>query len=111
MPGVLPEETVINGNRAVGQPRCCCQHCCQGGRPQPTPSHQYETAAEVASLKETCSDEAAAAATLGRLLDEADGGRFPNRAATLGQALAAAVAQAAGGGAGRQAWPRCLVLA
>jgi hypothetical protein len=38
-------------------------------------------------LKETCSDEAAAAAALGRLLNEADGGRFPNRAATLGQAL------------------------
>jgi hypothetical protein len=28
-------------------------------------------------LKETCPDEAAAAATLGRLLNEADGGRFP----------------------------------
>ena len=38
-------------------------------------------------LKETCPDEAAAAATLGRLLNEADGGRFQNRAATLGQAL------------------------
>jgi len=33
-------------------------------------------------LRETCPDEAAAAATLGRLLTEADGGRFPNRAAT-----------------------------
>ena len=38
-------------------------------------------------LKETCPDEATAAAALGRLLNEADGGRFPNRAATLGQAL------------------------
>ena len=38
-------------------------------------------------LRETCPDEAAAAATLGRLLNEADGGRFPNRAATLSQAL------------------------
>lgn len=38
-------------------------------------------------LRETCPDEAAAAATLGRLLNEADGGGFPNRAATLGQAL------------------------
>ena len=38
-------------------------------------------------LRETCPDEAAAAATLGRLLNEADGARFPNRAATLGQAL------------------------
>ena len=38
-------------------------------------------------LQETCPDEAAAAATLGRLLNEADGGRFPNRAATLSQAL------------------------
>ena len=38
-------------------------------------------------LRETCPDEAAAAAALGRLLNEADGGRFPNRAATLSQAL------------------------
>src|SRR5690349_13559249 len=38
-------------------------------------------------LRETCPDDAAAAATLGRLLNEADGGRFPDRAATLGQAL------------------------
>ena len=38
-------------------------------------------------LKETCPDEATAAAALGRLLNEADGGRFPNRAATLGQAF------------------------
>ena len=38
-------------------------------------------------LKETCPDEPTAAAALGRLLNEADGGRFPNRAATLGQAL------------------------
>ena len=43
--------------------------------------------AEPRRLRETCPDEAAAAATLGRLLNEADGGRFPNRAATLGQAL------------------------
>jgi integrase len=38
-------------------------------------------------LRETCPDDATAAATLGRLLNEADGGRFPDRAATLGQAL------------------------
>jgi integrase len=38
-------------------------------------------------LRETCPDDAAAAATLGRLLTEADGGRFPDRAAALGQAL------------------------
>ena len=38
-------------------------------------------------LRETCPDDAIAAATLGRLLNEADGGRFPDRAATLGQAL------------------------
>ena len=38
-------------------------------------------------LKQTCPDEAAGAATLGRLLSEADGDRFPNRQATLGQAL------------------------
>jgi len=36
-------------------------------------------------LRETCPDDATAAATLGRLLNEADGGRFPDRAATLGQ--------------------------
>ena len=38
-------------------------------------------------LKQTCPDEASAAATLGRLLAQADGDRFPNREATLGQAL------------------------
>lgn len=38
-------------------------------------------------LKETCPDETAAAAALGRLLSQADGARYPNRAATLGQAL------------------------
>jgi integrase len=38
-------------------------------------------------LRETCPDDTTAAATLGRLLNEADGGRFPDRAATLGQAL------------------------
>src|SRR5215471_5082509 len=38
-------------------------------------------------LRETCPDDATAAATLGRLLNEADGGRFPDRSATLGQAL------------------------
>jgi integrase len=38
-------------------------------------------------LKQTCPDEAAAAATLGKLLAQADGDRFPNREATLGQAL------------------------
>ncbi len=38
-------------------------------------------------LRETCPDDATAAATLGRLLNDADGGRFPDRAATLGQAL------------------------
>src|SRR5215472_6158421 len=38
-------------------------------------------------LRETCLDDATAAATLGRLLNEADGGRFSDRAATLGRAL------------------------
>lgn len=38
-------------------------------------------------LRQTCPNEAAAHAALGRLLAEADGGRFPNRDATLGQAL------------------------
>jgi len=38
-------------------------------------------------LKQTCPDEAAAAATLGKLLAQADGDRFPDRGATLGQAL------------------------
>jgi integrase len=38
-------------------------------------------------LRETCPDEAAAAAALGRLLGQADGARMPNRAATVGQAL------------------------
>ena len=38
-------------------------------------------------LKETCPDEPTAAAALGRLLNEADGGRFPNRAATLDKYL------------------------
>ena len=38
-------------------------------------------------LRQTCPDEASAAAALGRLLAEADGDRFPDRHATLGQAL------------------------
>ena len=38
-------------------------------------------------LKQTCPDEASAAAALGKLLAEADGDRFLNREATLGQAL------------------------
>ena len=38
-------------------------------------------------LRQTCPDEATAAAVLGRLLVQADGGRFPDREATLGQAL------------------------
>ena len=38
-------------------------------------------------LRQTCPDEASAAAALGRLLSQADGDRFPNREATLGQAL------------------------
>ena len=38
-------------------------------------------------LKQTCPDEAAAAAALGRLLSQAAGDRFPDREATLGQAL------------------------
>ena len=38
-------------------------------------------------LRQTCPDEAAAHIALGRLLAEADGGRFPDRDATLGQAL------------------------
>jgi len=35
-------------------------------------------------LKQTCPDEAAAAAVLGQLLSQADGDHFPNRQATLG---------------------------
>jgi integrase len=38
-------------------------------------------------LKQTCPDEASAAAALGQLLGPADGDRFPDRQATLGQAL------------------------
>jgi hypothetical protein len=38
-------------------------------------------------LKQTCPDEAAAAAALGQMLSEADGDRFPNRQATLGKYL------------------------
>ena len=38
-------------------------------------------------LRQTCPDEASAAAALGKLLAQADGDRFPNREATLGQAL------------------------
>ena len=38
-------------------------------------------------LKQTCPDEASAAAALGKLLAQADGDRFPDREATLGQAL------------------------
>src|ERR1035441_7967592 len=38
-------------------------------------------------LKRTCPDEATAAAALGQLLGQADGDRFPDRQATLGQAL------------------------
>jgi integrase len=38
-------------------------------------------------LKQTCPDEAAAAAALGQLLSQADGDHFPNREATLGQVL------------------------
>jgi integrase len=39
-------------------------------------------------LKQTCPDEASAAAVLGKLLAQADGDHFPNREATLGQVLA-----------------------
>ena len=39
-------------------------------------------------LRQTCPDEASAHAALGQLLAEADGGRFPDRQATVGQALA-----------------------
>jgi integrase len=38
-------------------------------------------------LRQTCPDEASAHVALGRLLAEADGGRFPDRHATVGQAL------------------------
>ena len=40
-----------------------------------------------ACLRQTCPDEASAYVALGRLLAEADGGRFPDRHATVGQAL------------------------
>src|SRR5690242_4004801 len=39
-------------------------------------------------LRQTCPDEASAVAALGKLLAQADGDHFPNREATLGQALA-----------------------
>ena len=35
-------------------------------------------------LKQTCPDEASAAAALGKLLAQADGDHFPNREATVG---------------------------
>jgi integrase len=38
-------------------------------------------------LRQTCPDEASAHVALGRLLAEADGGRFPDPHATVGQAL------------------------
>ena len=38
-------------------------------------------------LRQTCPDEAVAYAALSRMLVEADGGRFPDQHATLGQAL------------------------
>jgi integrase len=38
-------------------------------------------------LRQTCPDEASAHVALGQLLAEADGGRFPDRQATVGQAL------------------------
>ena len=38
-------------------------------------------------LRQTCPGEASAHVALGRLLAEADGGRFPDRHATVGQAL------------------------
>jgi len=38
-------------------------------------------------LRQTCPDEASAYVALGRMLAEADGGRFPDRHATVGQAL------------------------
>jgi integrase len=38
-------------------------------------------------IRQTCPDDATAAATLGRLLAEVDQERFPNRDATLGHAL------------------------
>ena len=38
-------------------------------------------------LRQTCPDEASAHVALGRLLADADGGRFPDRHATIGQAL------------------------
>jgi integrase len=38
-------------------------------------------------LRQTCPDEASAHVALGRLLAEADGGRFPDRHATVGQTL------------------------
>jgi integrase len=38
-------------------------------------------------LRQTCPDDAPGYVALGRLLAEADGGRFPDRHATVGQAL------------------------
>jgi hypothetical protein len=74
---------------------CCHGH--HGQRPHRAapkrvlPVHVYAGTDPVTGkprcLKQTCPDEAAAMAALGRLLAQAGGNRFPNREATLGQAL------------------------
>jgi hypothetical protein len=48
---------------------------------------QYQDQLKLSGI-ETCPDEASAAAAPGKLLTQADGDRFPDREATLGQALA-----------------------
>lgn len=83
--------------------RCFGLPCCHGHhRPRPhraASQRSFRVSAYAGTdpvtgkprrLKQTCPDEAAAAAALGKLLGQADGDRFPDREATLGQALAQA---------------------
>ena len=62
-----------------------CPAARSGSRSTPEPTR---SPASRACLRQTCPDEASAAAALGKLLAQADGGQFPDREATLGQALA-----------------------
>jgi hypothetical protein len=54
----------------------------------PPPEATSSNSRKPRRLKQTCPDEASAAAALGKLLAQADGDHFPNREATVGQALA-----------------------
>jgi hypothetical protein len=55
--------------------------------PPPEGTSKSSRAGLAAAPQQTCPGEAAAAAALGQLLGQADGDRFPDRQATLGQAL------------------------